>query len=81
MKTLTLAHLTISATPMETVDAACAAGFGRVGLRICGRRPGDPFATPVIGQPALIQALRDRAAQDGVAISNISAYQLSLIHI
>lgn len=60
---------------METVDAACAAGFGRVGLRICGRRPGDPFATPVIGQPALIQALRDRAAQDGVAISNISAYQ------
>lgn len=75
MKSLTLAHLTIGATPLETVDAACAAGFGRVGIRICGRRPGDAFATPVIGQPAMVRALRDRAADDGVAISNISAYQ------
>jgi len=75
LKSLTLAHLTISATPLETIDAACAAGFGRVGIRICGRRPGDAFATPVIGQPAMVRALRERAAQDGVAISNISAYQ------
>ncbi|WP_158291821.1 sugar phosphate isomerase/epimerase family protein [Lampropedia puyangensis] len=75
MKSLTLAHLTISATPLETIDAACFAGFGRVGIRICGRRPGDPYPTPVIGQPTMIQTLRHRAAQDGVAISNISAYQ------
>lgn len=75
MQSLTLAHLTIGATPLETIDAACVAGFGRVGIRICGRRPGDPYPTPVIGQPTMIKALRSRAAQDGVAISNISAYQ------
>lgn len=75
LRTLTLAHLTVSSTPLDTIDAACVAGFGRVGIRICGRRHSDAFPTPVIGQPAMVRALRDRAAQDGVAISNISAYQ------
>lgn len=75
MKDLTLAHLTISATPAETIDAAASAGFGAVGLRICGRRPGDAFAAPVIGQPAMIQSLSQRAADQGVRLSNVSAYQ------
>ncbi len=75
MKTMTLAHLTLSATPAETIDAAARAGFGAVGLRICGRRPGDPFATPLIGNPAALQALRQRAADQGIRLSNVSAYQ------
>lgn len=75
MKNLTLAHLTISATPAETIDAAASAGFGAAGLRICGRRPGDPFATPVLGQPGVAASLRQRAADRGIRLSNVSAYQ------
>jgi sugar phosphate isomerase/epimerase len=75
MKNLTLAHLCISSTPEQTIDAAASAGFGAVGLRICGRRPGDAFATPVIGQLATIQALRQRASDQGIRLSNVSAYQ------
>lgn len=75
MKSLTLAHLTIGAAPELTVDAAAAAQFGAVGLRICGRRPGDPFATPLVGHPAAASALRRRAEDQGVRISNVSAYQ------
>lgn len=75
MKDFTLAHLAISATPAETIDAAALAGFGAAGLRICGRRPQDPFATPVIGQPATLNDLRRRAADQGVRLSNVSGYQ------
>ncbi|RYX91802.1 MAG: sugar phosphate isomerase/epimerase [Comamonadaceae bacterium] len=75
MKNLTLAHLTISSTPAETIDAAAGAGFGAVGLRICGRRPGDPFATPIIGHAVNAKALRQRAADKGIRLSNVSAYQ------
>lgn len=75
MKNLTLAHLTISSMPGPTIDAAAAAGFGAVGLRICGRRPGDPFAEPVIGNDSSIQGLKKRAADQGIRLSNVSAYQ------
>ncbi|MDO9402538.1 MAG: TIM barrel protein [Polaromonas sp.] len=75
MKNLTLAHLTISSMPGATIDAAADAGFGAVGLRICGRRPGDPFAEPVIGNDKAIQGLKQRAADKGIRLSNVSAYQ------
>ncbi len=75
MKNLTLAHLTISSTPSATIDAAADAGFGAVGLRICGRRPGDPFAEPVFGNDKAIQGLKQRAADKGIRLSNVSAYQ------
>lgn len=75
MQSLTLAHLTVGSTPAQTVDAAAKAGFGAVGLRICGRRPGDPFATPLIGDPSAIQALTQRASDQGIRLSNVSAYQ------
>lgn len=76
MKSLTLAHLALGTTPHETIDAAAEAGFGAVGLRICARRPGDPYAgEPILGHPAAARALRDRAAARGVRLSNVSAYQ------
>ncbi len=75
VKNLTLAHLTIGATPMDTINAAAAAGFGATGIRICGRRPGDPFATPVVDTPETIRELRQRAADLGVRLSNASGYQ------
>ncbi len=75
MKSLTLAHLTLSTTPAETIDAAAQAGFGAVGLRICARRPGEPFATPILGDASAAQALRQRASDRGIRLSNVSAYQ------
>jgi sugar phosphate isomerase/epimerase len=76
MRSLTLAHLALGATPSQTIDAAADAEFGAVGLRICARRPGDPYAgEPILGNPAAARALRDRAAARGIRLSNISAYQ------
>jgi sugar phosphate isomerase/epimerase len=76
MSALTLAHLTLSTTPEQTIDAAAAAGFAAVGLRICARRPGDPYAgEPLLGRPDATRALARRAADAGIRLSNASAYQ------
>ncbi len=76
MRPLTLAHLALSTTPEETIDAAAAAGFPAAGVRICARRPGDPFpGTPLLGRTDAAQALCRRAADLGIRISNVSAYQ------
>jgi len=76
MRSLTVAHLVLGATPAENIDVAAAAGFGAVGLRICARRPDDPYAAePILGDPAAARALRDRASSRGIRVSNVSAYQ------
>jgi sugar phosphate isomerase/epimerase len=76
MSTLTLAHLTLSTTPEQTIDAAAAAGFAAVGLRICARRPNDPYAgESLLGRPDAARALARRAADAGIRLSNASAYQ------
>jgi sugar phosphate isomerase/epimerase len=76
MKSMTIAHLVLGATPAENIDAAGAAGFGAVGLRICARRPGEPYAgDPILGNLDAARALRDRAAGRGIRVSNVSAYQ------
>lgn len=75
LASLTLAHLTVGATPLETIEAAASAGFGAAGLRICGRRPGDVFANPILGAPETARKLRSRAADLGVRLSNVSGYQ------
>ena len=75
LERLTLAHLTIGAPPSDVIDAAADAGFGAAGIRICARRPGEPFATPVLGTPGRAAALRRRAVERGVRLSNVSAYQ------
>lgn len=75
MKSMTLAHLTIGATPEENIDAAAAAGFGAVGLRICGRRPSDAFAPAVLGDEKAARSLQRRAKEQGIRLSNLSAYQ------
>ncbi|HWX47109.1 MAG TPA: TIM barrel protein [Roseomonas sp.] len=75
MARLTLAHLTASATPAETIEAAAAAGFDAVGIRICGRRPGDAYAGEVLGSPEAVRHLRSRLESSGIPLSNVSAYQ------
>jgi len=69
----TLGYLTLDAPPADTIDAAAAAGFTSVGIRITGRRRADPYAH-VVGNRAAIADLRHRAADQGVRLSNISAY-------
>ncbi len=72
---LTLAHLSLGTTPELTLDAAAQAGFSAVGLRICGRKPGDAFSDAIVGHPARARELRARAAGLGIRLSNVSAYQ------
>ena len=75
LQRLTLAHLSIGAPPADTIDAAADAGFGAVGIRICARRPGEAFATPIVGVAGQAAALRRRASDRGLRLSNVSAYQ------
>jgi sugar phosphate isomerase/epimerase len=75
MSRLTLAHLTASATPAETIAAAAEAGFDAVGIRICPRRPGDAYAGTVLGDAAALSALRQLLRNTGIPLSNVSAYQ------
>ncbi|MCY0093424.1 sugar phosphate isomerase/epimerase family protein [Hoeflea ulvae] len=74
MRTL-LAHLTLSTTAEQTVDAAAFAGFDGVGIRICGRNLHDDSFVSLIGDRAAIRSLRRTAESGGVEIHNISAYQ------
>lgn len=71
--TRTLGYLTLDAPPADTIDAAANAGFSSVGIRITGRRIADDYV-PVIGNRAAIADLRKRAADQGVTVSNVSAY-------
>ena len=71
----TLAHLALSAQPGETIEAAGVAGFAAVGIRICARRPGEPWASPLIGDASAIRAMKRTIADAGVRLSNVSAYQ------
>jgi sugar phosphate isomerase/epimerase len=75
MGPLTLGYLTLDAAPIETIDAAAAAGFKSVGIRITGRRLADPYPQ-VIGNAATIRAIRQRVADHGLRLANISAYHL-----
>jgi sugar phosphate isomerase/epimerase len=71
----TLGYLTLDAPPLDTIDAAAAAGFSSVGIRITGRRVADPY-TDVLGNRQAIAAIRRRIADTGLSLSNISAYHL-----
>lgn len=76
MHALTLAHLALGTTPLATIESAAAAGFAAAGVRICARRPDDPYAgEPLLGRPERARELRMRAADLGIRISNVSAYQ------
>ena len=68
-----LGYLTLDCGPLETIDAAAAAGFRSVGIRITGRRIADPF-TPVLGHPAVVRQIRQRLDDTGIRLSNVSAY-------
>ena len=77
MRPLTLGYLTLEdVPPADLVDAAAAAGFEAVGIRITGRHKTDPYF-PVVGHPEKIREIRRRLDDTGVRLSNIGAYYVS----
>lgn len=75
MNRLTLAHLTLMQPPLVMVEAAAAGGFESVGIRICPRRPGDSYFVNLLETPSDAEVVRQRAADLGISLSNVSAYQ------
>ena len=72
MGTLTLGYLTcFGASQVEFVEAAAAARFDAVGLRVEARRAGDTFAHSIVGNPQRLREVRQRLADLGVALSNV----------
>jgi len=70
-----LAHLTLSAPAAASIDAAKAAGFEAIGIRIAPRRPDEPYPAQVLGAPDAIRAINRQASEAGVTIANVQAYQ------
>jgi sugar phosphate isomerase/epimerase len=75
MNDLVLAPTTIpDASPLEYVEAAAAAGYRHVGLRL-NRSPGLPFQ-PVVGDAALIKAMKATLAAGGLQVFDIYSFYL-----
>jgi sugar phosphate isomerase/epimerase len=72
VRPLTFGYLTLAecAQP-DIVDAAAAAGFRSLGLRVEERRAGEPYAHRVVGDAARLRAIRDRLAATGLRLSNV----------
>lgn len=77
-----MAHLTlgwlslINASPTQVVDAAAAADFRSVSLRITARKIGEPFPE-IVGNPTALADLKGRFDGHGLRLSNLSTYHLS----
>jgi len=76
VRPLSLDHLTvIEATPLELIDAAAAAGFDAVGMRIV-----TPLAAkdvfPVVGEPTVQRDIKARLAATGIKVGLIESIWL-----
>ncbi len=76
MNDLVLGYLTLDATPRETVAAAAAAGFKRCGVRLTPRSAAgrDVVADIAAADPATLARTAEEA---GVALSNVTCYQIN----
>ena len=76
VRPVSLAHLTLlDATPLELIDAAAAAGFSHVGLRIVPPGP-DPAWRSVIGDVQAERAIKQRLSDTGVKLLDVEAFWL-----
>lgn len=74
---LSLAHLTlIDATPVELIDAAAAAGFTHVGLRVIAREPRPPWM-PVVGNAPAQREIKRRLAATGIQVLDLEVFWLA----
>ena len=70
--TLTLGYLTcFGKSQVEVVEAAAAARFSSVGLRIEARRAGDTFEHTIVRRPEMLREVRQRLADLGVGLSSV----------
>lgn len=74
---LSLAHLTlIDANPIEVIDAAAAAGFSHVGLRVMAREP-RPAWMPVVGNVQMEREIKRRLAATGTKVLDLEVFWLT----
>lgn len=77
MGLLGIQHLTIfRATPVELVDAAAAAGFAAVGMRLTGRKPGEPYHD-IVGNRRAQAEIRKRLDDKGIIVLDATTYFLT----
>lgn len=77
MGLLGIQHLTIiRATPIELVEVASAAGFDAVGIRLTGRKPGDPYHD-LVGNRRAVAELRQRLDDTGTVLLDATTYFLT----
>jgi len=75
-RTITLGYLNFfDLHPAGLIALAGDAGFVSAGIRITGRRPGDPYHE-IVGNGAVVDEIARLARETGVSISNISSYHL-----
>ncbi|RDE07884.1 sugar phosphate isomerase/epimerase family protein [Pelagibacterium lacus] len=73
---ISISHLTaLDASPEDFIDAAAAAGFQGVGLRIQAPRH-TPDRWPVAGDLARARSLRQRAADAGISVFEAEAFPI-----
>ena len=71
---LSLAALTVlPASPLEQIDAAHAAGFDAVGLRL---QPVNPTDVDVMGNPALLRDIERRLAATGLKVLDVEVFRV-----
>jgi 4-hydroxyphenylpyruvate dioxygenase-like putative hemolysin/sugar phosphate isomerase/epimerase len=72
-----LAHLTaLSLSPPELVDAAAAAGYRNVGLRLIKVTPEEPHY-PLASDPALMRATKTHLAATGIEVLDVELARIS----
>lgn len=77
MRRLSVAHLTaLDLSPPKLIEAAAAAGFDAVGLRLLRVTPDSP-GWPLMDDPALLRATRAALAATGLSVSDIEFVRLT----
>lgn len=77
MRQLTLGYLPFfGSSQIDVVEAAAAAGFRSVSLRLAERRPGDPFPYPAIGNPQRLREIRRKLADSKISLLNVCGRSL-----
>ncbi|MEJ0040255.1 MAG: sugar phosphate isomerase/epimerase, partial [Gammaproteobacteria bacterium] len=78
MNPITLAAPSLpEATPLELVDAAAAAGFSGLGLRLCASKLVEQPFHPIVGNAALITQIRRRLSETGLMLLDIYTFYLT----
>ena len=77
MRRLTLAYLPFfGSSQVDVIEAAAAAGFRSVGLRIAERLPGDSFPHSVIGNRDRLRDIKRRLTDSNISLSNVCGRSL-----